>query len=344
MEQISGHIKNVVSMLGNETDSNISVMSRSQLEQISNNLGKSTSKTDLQAIGKLKQMLDLGQDYYKITNKTESERNHLDKALNYIWGTLDVRSQNKLSATAKINGMKDPKELIVQALQFGSDYSSTYASIPSEDADGKGSSSSKAGESPVTPFELLHQGKLGKQLVPWNDPTTGKTFTLTATGQAKLANMDGKPLGPTTLYNVLQSENGLLLNSKDAYFGDKKISMSDLNNIVYDGENALRVYMPTNSQGAPDYNKLTQFQQLEKELLGNKNLTPEQINDAFEQNGFSYVQVDNQKQYIMNNNFKPFLLMTGYTAEDAQSVGGNSKIKALSGDEKGEVVEGLKGV
>lgn len=340
-DQIGKIVKSIGMISKEETNSYSGEMLKQQLSSLK--INKKPTQSEIESINELSKILSVESDYYKITDKNSSNSQYVTKALNYIWTTLGQSAQNKMTAVAITNGMNNPQELIFNLLT-SQDVTSNRSIVPEKNPGSSSSNDSDGGfkNKPITPFELSHNGKTGKQIFNWNDPSTGKTFDLIATSVFRVSSVEGKPLGMTTLKSVLNTEVGTLVDTNKAFFGDQLITTNDLQNIVYDGNASARVYIPVTSSGAPDYNKLKEIQELEKQVFSNKSLSPQQINEIFHKHGLTFIQVDENKQYKMNDRFKPFLVMYGYTGEDANSVKNNGKIKALSSSEEDGVIQSLK--
>jgi hypothetical protein len=116
-------------------------------------------------------------------------------------------------------------------------------------------------------------------------------------------------LGMSSLKKVLDSDVSMVLDTNHVYYGNNPVSLNNLTDIIYDGQDAAKVYMPTTADGKPNYGRLKELKQLEDQVMSNPNLTPEQINKKFADNGFSYVKVNGAKEYIETANFKPFLVL-----------------------------------
>ena len=342
LDKITGSIKDIVSMLGKETLKTEDYYTKDQAKKYLAEMGgKEPTPAEMEGISLLNKIINNPGELAQVQSEESSERKHLDKALNYIWDTLGTNKQQKLMATSVINGRKNPKELILDMLVFGTDESKSLGVTPKAANIGKSKAAGEDKPKDITPFEILHNGKTGKRIINWNDPSTGKTFELVATGQGRLSTVKGKPLGFTSLRDVFDSENGTLLRTDQAFFGDKKINISDLSDIAYDGNEAARVYMPVASNGAPDYSKLEQIKKLEKEAFSHSDWGPDEINEFFAKRGLEYVQVNQNREYVVNDRFKPFLIMSGYTADEASATKDNSKIKALDSSERDFVKDAL---
>lgn len=335
MNQIQNHISSIVDSIGKESFENTTTMSRKQLEGLT---GVSTSQSDVESLAKLKQLLDLGGDFYKITQGSTTERRHLGQALNYIWKTLDVRAQNKLNALAKINGT-DPQTLITNILTFGTDHQENYSGTMIEDPSKSGSGKSVS-LSDLSLLEIQTSAKSGISTIPWNDVSTGLRMDLIG-DRVELIEDAGTnkllPLGP--IADLLNSHTGAVLEKNNVFFGDKRITLNDLNNIIVDSSaGAARVYFPVDNAGNPDYDLMRKIDDLRKRAP--KNLTPEQLTKYFKDNGFNYIQFDKEFKIIPNETlFKPFLLSYGYVDERSNIWENNGEVRELEGNEEDGVKE-----
>jgi len=91
-------------------------------------------------------------------------------------------------------------------------------------------------------------------------------------------------MGP--LENLLNSHTGALLEKNNVYFGDKKIALNDIKNIIIDPTSgSARVYMPVDSSGNPDYGLLKKVEEIKKSLP--ENMSPEQLNEELKSRGLN---------------------------------------------------------
>lgn len=340
IDKIKDEIKGTIAALGKEDISETSVhtkeWARDQKLSILQSLsGKVPTPDEQNAIDSLQRAIDSPDTQVNLTKKTSSERNHLDKALNYIWKTLGANKQQKLKAVAAINGVKNPTDLIWDMLVSQTDYGTTTDISTSTP---KGELASKT-TSKENSFGLLHSGKVGRQEIMWNDPLSNKTYQLQATGSGVLTNPNGTSIGTETWDRILNGVTGQVVDTNAVYFGNKKATPDDLQKMVYNNTEAARVYMPVDSDGAPDYAGLQQIQALEKEVNKHPEWSAQRINDFWKDHGKEYIKVNDNKVYIENSRFKPFLLATAYTTDEAAVSKGNSKIRALSGEEEDEMKE-----
>ena len=347
IDKIKDDITKAISSLGFESSTSETVHSKEWAQQRASMIqqsGRKPTAAEQESLDTLKQLIESPDTQINVTMSSKTQRNHIDKAINYIWSTLGANKQQKLKAVAAINGV-DPLSLITDMALSQTSYESTtkYSTSTPKGATDKAKAAAEK-EGAISSFELLHLGKTGKTNFAWNDPSTNKTFNLTATGTGVLTNPDGKSIGWNTLGNILSGYTGQLTKNDQVYFGDKKVDASDLQKIVYDNGEAARVYMPTTADGAPNYAELQRIQSLEQEVSKHPEWSAQVINDFYHERGLTYINVDGNKQYVENDRFKPFLVMSGYTTDESGAAKGNAKVKALNGTEEDAVKDQLEKV
>ena len=85
MGKITDHIKGLISAFGTESQDETKTYSKDQLaEQYKQLSGKKPTAEDMTSMKTLANILSTPGDYYKVTQENSSERNHVDKALDYI--------------------------------------------------------------------------------------------------------------------------------------------------------------------------------------------------------------------------------------------------------------------
>lgn len=354
MQKIVNHIKGVISALGTETVTDERAVTKEQaaaeLQKLGQTLGAKPTAAEAKAVADLYEIIQTPGDFAKVKTTNSTERRQALKAANYIWSTLGDGAQKKLMVTAQLNGISNPAELILDMINAQTSQSSERSVTPdnypqstkSSTGTGTGDAIDQFNNKPSSPFELFHNGKTGAQLFAWNDPNTNRTYDLVATGVSKLFTSDNKMLGMSSLKKVLDSDISMVLDTNRVYYGNKRINLNNLSEILYDGQNAAKVYMPVTADGRPNYERLKELKKLEEQVFSNPNLTPEQVNKIFENNGFSYVKVNGQKEFIETANFKPFLVFDGLTGSKSSAVDNNNYIKALTSAEDDEVSGAMK--
>jgi hypothetical protein len=179
----------------------------------------------------------------------------------------------------------------------------------------------------LTNFQMFHKEKLRDPLnkFAFNDEQLGVLFrgSIGASGALTTAKGDSIPM---VTMNTILSNLGFnqFLNPSQMYFGDKKVPVEERNNIIFDGADVAKVYMPVNAQGAPDYEKFNTFKEIYKTYEENKDsMSKDEIQTMFLENGFN-IDLDKNKVLVSNNNVKPFLVMYGFT-NDATSLTKDNK-------------------
>jgi hypothetical protein len=74
---------------------------------------------------------------------------------------------------------------------------------------------------------------------------------------------DGSQVGPVTIKKILELGYSQFLKGNKVFFGGKQVNVENLQNIVYDGQDGAKVYLPINeATGAPDYESLAKFRDI----------------------------------------------------------------------------------
>lgn len=336
VDKILNQVKDLIGAIGKESTSETDVYSQKELSNMLASLTDSKRKPtpdELKSLSKLQSALNTRSPYYEIKNSEDSEKKYLDKAFNYIWGTLDRGKQQKLAAVAAVNGESNPKLFIWDMLNNGTDVAKTLDITPMAKIAGESTTDSNR---PKTTFELQNNGESGQEIVRWNDPTTGLVMNLAGNNVSLWDNAGNNTMikmGP--LGNLLESHTGALLKRSDVFFGDKKVGVGDYDNIIIDpNAGSARVYFPVKSDGSPDYDLMNTINGIRE--TAPKNLTPDQLTAYFAEKGYSFVKFDKNFLLKPNKDIKPFLLTYGYADEKSNSIDDNKQIRELSGIQEKE--------
>jgi hypothetical protein len=113
INKVYEYISDVISKFGEETFEDTKTVSKKDaLEKLKSYTGKAATAEEARAIQKLYEIATSPGDYQEVVSKVSSERNQVDKALQYIWSTLKDSSKQKLTVTSQLNGYKNPQEMI----------------------------------------------------------------------------------------------------------------------------------------------------------------------------------------------------------------------------------------
>lgn len=354
IEKISDYASKIVNALGKEVRKSQEIYDRSELQGRLQALGtevQSTGRTpsqeELKGFEILETLKNSPSRYNEIISESSTQKNNALKAVKYIWTTLGQSAQNKLTAQAAINGVS-PSEMLLDLVIIGANEStSTQVNPISESKARSGSESgseSLTGAKNMTPVELLMDGTFntGNQFT-FNDPETNSKFQGMMTGSMALTSIDGKPIGPTTLFGVLKEGWEQLVNTENMYFGNRKIESRHLNEIIIDGmSDVARVLLPVDNSGKPDNASLQEYQELMKYYNSNKEgMSKAEVQKLFNNSGFEVTVNEDKSLNVskMGANVQPFLIAYAYTNEGSDLPEENSDVnsgglRALKGVEK----------
>lgn len=354
LEKITSTIQNLVSAISTEKNKEDIVYTRdileSQLEALS---GIRPSDEQTKAMQQLKIALSNPSEYFKITNESESKRRYLQSAYDYLWKAIGVNGQQKLTGLAVVNNEKDPKKYIEDLLMSQTTPSSDVSILPvSETGKPKGVGETAANEKNLTQFQMFHKDKLMQSNLTFavNDPNYSSVFRGTIGGVSPLITPSGNNIGMNTVGNILGLGYNQILKGNQVFYGNKKVGSEDINNIIYDGQDAAKVYMPVGDDGGPDYEANKKFKEIYSVYEANKDeWSIKRAEDHFNEYGYK-IKIDtkyedgNQIKVIRDNQYvKPYLVMYGYTNDATNLIGGNEDwLHKLSSDEEKAILPQLK--
>lgn len=225
-----------------------------------------------------------------------------------------------------MSGKGNAKELVYEMLVSGTDAKVVSKISPEgeKDKDGKSTGvSGAAGEKSLEQFQLFHNDKMQQvnNTFAMNDPKTSMLFRGVIGGVSPIITVDGKSVGMTTVKNILTGANyNQIVQGNNVYFGNKKVESANLNNLIYNGEDAAKVYMPVGIGGSPDFEALAKFKDIYAVFEANKETWDNaRAKKHFKDNGYNLEFEDKieggkrVKSIVDNANVKPFLVMYGYT-------------------------------
>lgn len=349
LNKITDRIKDLINALGTEKESSTTLYNKKDaLNSIKNLSSKEPSESEKHGLNILKQVVESPGNYSKIDTATESERNHVDLALNYIWKTLGSNAQAKLKATAYMNGENDPKDFIKQMLISETNISQITNVTPVSDSTATGKD--KNSYQSLTNFQLFHNDKLMSPNTTFavNDPTYSAVFRGAVGGVSPIITPKGQTVGMTSIKTILQNVGyNQFLKGDNVWFGNKKVNSGDLPYLIYDGADAAKVYMPVGKDGQPDYKEFANFKNVYSVFEANKDKwSPVECERWFAKNHYN-IKIDigyengNATKIVRDNSYvKPFLLMYAYTNDATDLIDGNEKwLHKLSDSEESVIPE-----
>lgn len=354
LTEINKKVQSIVSALGEESEVTERHYSKEQIgAEMAKMMGiKKPSATEIEAFQTLREITQTPGEFYKVEKEETSKKRHLDKALNYIWTVLGKNEQQKLTLAGVMGGKDNPKEFLYDMLVSGTS-ATVKSKISPEGPIGGTSATGATGEKSLDQFQLFHNDKMQQvnNTFAMNDPKTSMLFRGVIGGISPIITADGKSVGMTTVKNILLNANyNQIVQSNNVYFGNKKVESSNLNNLIYNGEDAAKVYMPVGIGGAPDFEALSKFKDIYAVFEANKdkwdNTTAK---NYFKKNGYNLEFEDKFedgkriKSIKENANVKPFLVMYGYTNDATGLTKNNPWITEFNSADK-EIIPELESV
>ncbi len=351
LEKISDHIRQMMGIMSDFSEKTERYYSKDQLAQYLKSFGgKEPTNEDMNAIKTLQEALNTPGDYTKIVSEFKGKRQNIDKALSYIWTSLGRNSQLKLEASAAMNGQSNPKAFIYDMLISYTEPQTTSIISPETETSIKGSQTEKGLES-LTAFQMFHKDKLADPLstFAFNDPKLNVLFRGAIGAVGPLMTKKDESIGFSTVGQILsQYDYNMIADGSKVHFGDKKVELNNLNNVVYDPtSSAAKIYMPVGEDGKPDYEAFQEFKEVYAEYEKKKDTwTTLEAEKHFRNADFNLKidQVGGEKVIRNNAYIKPFLVMYGYTNDATGLTKNNPWVKKLSSDEKRSILPILEQV
>lgn len=195
-----------------------------------------------------------------------------------------------------MNGVKNPKQFILDMLESQTDYS-TETTITPKELPGKTTSDKAAKDVALSPQEIMYSDKLYKpgMFFEINNPKAGATMKVTATAIGPLWNLrkEGEVVGASTITKVLVDNNYMaIVNPQKAYIGDQRVDPQLMREVAFTGEDIGKVYLPVKSDGSPDLSEIESFNRAYQQYEANKDKwTKDQIESYFSKAGFPRVKI-----------------------------------------------------
>ena len=354
LTKITDHIKGIISAFGTTSFSDEKTYTKAQADEIRKQLGQSVGQTpsreQMESLQVLNSIIDSPGDYAKVKLEKSTERGQAMKAARYIWSTLGSAAQNKLRVTAIASGVDNPVELILDMISNQTDESTGTTVTPVDEKTAKGGSGSESEDGKpqiknMTQFQMFFKQSLNGVWTDFmmNDPKIGSLFRGAVGSKGPLVDKNDDPIGTIKLSEVLTNHQyNSLVDTSKIYLGDNKVSSEDLNNIIYNSaEDSGIIFVPTKSDGSPDYESLERFNEANQVFEANKsNWTESQIRNHFKRYHFDVNVQDSEQDGVSvkvlaeSNNVKPFLVMSAYTNDAVENIVENkNRLSRLSSQE-----------
>lgn len=299
---------------------------------------------------------ELGDDALFSVLQEESSPN-MKAAMQYIMNSLGNDEKKTLKAKAFIEGDSSttPEAMIMAALGSFTTTKQKYSEKTSSTTNSKVNANAqlKASESYYqSANETLFDGNLNRDTITFTDGSYANQYAINLKGTvgAALSNDNNKVYGQGPLgYLLGESGFGKYLDMSSVYYGGKQISQEQLNNIMYDGQQIARVWVPTDGKGNINWQSLTTFHKVlsqldsipeytnadapTKQMIANAQFEKLGLNIRMNENG-EFEATDGQKM-------EPYMLFYGYAKDDKMN-SNNIYTKNITGDRKDAVLDEME--
>lgn len=332
MEQVDKMIREKLSSLGTSESvrSGYSVKSDSYIAQGLNVLSQVESAA---VAGQTGMTLD---GMYKNKIITKDQKQQAEAALQYIYNTLPDNAKTLLSIKAgnAANPQAGAQAVILQLItsrmsQTNSSettWEGTLEQVTKSGKDGKGSG---LGSDNIKTSPYLNMSRM-----IGGNPTSlsinkGTIYQMDVDGvnYPSIPGFDGKPIGKTSLENLLVSGlQGVVTDKNAITFGNIVLSSADFDNVMYDGTGGTMAILPTKmsttGRKVVDLEALDRWEAANKQL---KDMGIKSIYDSDHQQEIVQVLYQNQLEKLVNvstgsldySAFGQFMIVDGYAVDNS---------------------------
>lgn len=336
MEQVDKMIREKLSSLGTSESvrSGYSVKSDSYIAQGLNVLSQVESAA---VAGQTGMTLD---GMYKNKIITKDQKQQAEAALQYIYNTLPDNAKTLLSIKAgnAANPQAGAQAVILQLItsrmsQTNSSETTWEGTLEQVTKSGKGGKGSGEGDG-LGSDNIKTSPYLNMSRMIGGNPTSlsinkGTIYQMDVDGvnYPSIPGFDGKPIGKTSLENLLVSGlQGVVTDKNAITFGNIVLSSADFDNVMYDGTGGTMAILPTKMSTTG--RKVVDLEALDRWEAANKQLRDmgiKSIYDSDHQQEIVQVLYQNQLEKLVNvstgsldySAFGQFMIVDGYAVDNS---------------------------
>lgn len=336
MEQVDKMIREKLSSLGTSESvrSGYSVKSDSYIAQGLNVLSQVESAA---VAGQTGMTLD---GMYKNKIITKDQKQQAEAALQYIYNTLPDNAKTLLSIKAgnAANPQAGAQAVILQLItsrmsQTNSSETTWEGTLEQVTKSGKGGKGSGKGDG-LGSDDIKTSPYLNMSRMIGGNPTSlsinkGTIYQMDVDGvnYPSIPGFDGKPIGKTSLENLLVSGlQGVVTDKNAITFGNIVLSSADFDNVMYDGTGGTMAILPTKMSTTG--RKVVDLEALDRWEAANKQLRDmgiESIYDPDHQQEIVQVLYQNQLEKLVNvstgsldySALGQFMIVDGYAVDNS---------------------------
>lgn len=335
MEQVDKMIREKLSSLGTSETvrSGYSVKADSYIAQGLNVLSQVESAA---VAGQTGMTLD---GMYKNKIITKDQKQQAEAALQYIYNTLPDNAKTLLSIKAgnASNPQAGAQAVILQLItsrmsQTNSSETTWEGTLEQVTKSGKGKSGSGSGDDGLGSDDIKTDPYSNMSRMIGGNPTSlsinkGTNYQIDVDGinYPSIPGFDGKPIGKTSLENLLVSGlQGVVTDKNAITFGNVVLSSNDFENVMYDGTGGAMAILPTKLSNTG--RKVVDLEALDRWEAANKQLRDmgiKSIDDPDHQQEIVQVLYQNQLEKLVNvssgsldySALGQFMIVDGYAVD-----------------------------
>lgn len=335
MEQVDKMIREKLSSLGTSETvrSGYSVKADSYIAQGLNVLSQVESAA---VAGQTGMTLD---GMYKNKIITKDQKQQAEAALQYIYNTLPDNAKTLLSIKAgnASNPQAGAQAVILQLItsrmsQTNSSETTWEGTLEQVTKSGKGKSGSGSGDDGLGSDDIKTDPYSNMSRMIGGNPTSlsinkGTNYQMDVDGinYPSIPGFDGKPIGKTSLENLLVSGlQGVVTDKNAITFGNVVLSSNDFENVMYDGTGGTMAILPTKLSNTG--RKVVDLEALDRWEAANKQLRDmgiKSIYDSDHQQEIVQVLYQNQLEKLVNvssgsldySALGQFMIVDGYAVD-----------------------------
>lgn len=335
MEQVDKMIREKLSSLGTSETvrSGYSVKADSYIAQGLNVLSQVESAA---VAGQTGMTLD---GMYKNKIITKDQKQQAEAALQYIYNTLPDNAKTLLSIKAgnASNPQAGAQAVILQLItsrmsQTNSSETTWEGTLEQVTKSGKGKSGSGSGDDGLGSDDIKTAPYYNMSRMIGGNPTSlsinkGTNYQIDVDGinYPSIPGFDGKPIGKTSLENLLVSGlQGVVTDKNAITFGNVVLSSNDFENVMYDGTGGAMAILPTKLSNTG--RKVVDLEALDRWEAANKQLRDmgiKSIYDPNHQQEIVQVLYQNQLEKLVNvssgsldySALGQFMIVDGYAVD-----------------------------
>ena len=322
MSKINDYILGIIKTVGSSSTTS------EAYTDLASYIGKEAAKRPTEA--ELKNLQNLAEVLQKLgpdaifKNKQIMESKNITEAFNYIQSVLPRDMQLQLTGRFVANGGNLQqsgnymKSIIAQALDSANktvtgnylDYDASINKAAGTQAGAKEQNKN------LKAIEVLTQGSLNKvdyNITSRDNPNLSMTLHGTVSGA--LTNYDNNIIPKSPISTAIESSIGPLVDKQHVTMGSQKIQESMFDTILYDGNDVINIWAPTDQNGDIDLSGLQTFNELLSYFDSDPALSISDKNNILNQYGIQGYLNENG-QFVGNGNMAQFLVFTGITSDE----------------------------